>query len=113
MEAHGILRFSKLVGDDRVHVEACSGRLLVRPAKELAGMIEVHGLGIRHLDFEPLAAVGLIIDLAASDADRSPSTQQAKTTVNGVTLPRLAVAEGRLALPLILGFLRTRPIDLQ
>ena len=32
----GLLRFARLVGDDRVHIEACHGRLLVRPAPALA-----------------------------------------------------------------------------
>jgi len=27
----GLLRFARLVGDDRVHLEPCHGRLLVRP----------------------------------------------------------------------------------
>ena len=66
--SQGILPFARLVADDRAHVESHSGRLLVRPAPALAGMIEVHGLGIRRIEFESVAAVGLIIDLAAEDA---------------------------------------------
>jgi len=46
----GLLRFARLVGDDRVHLEARHGRLIVRPAAALAGLIEVRGLGIRRLD---------------------------------------------------------------
>ena len=45
----GLLRFARLVADDRCHLEAVNGRLLVRPAEVLAGMIEVHGLGLRGL----------------------------------------------------------------
>ena len=37
----GRLRFARLVGDDRVHLESVNGRLLVRPARSLAGLIEV------------------------------------------------------------------------
>ena len=37
----GILRFARLVGDDRVHLEPRHDRLLVRPAASLAGLIEV------------------------------------------------------------------------
>jgi serine kinase of HPr protein (carbohydrate metabolism regulator) len=88
----GRLRFARLVGDDRVHLEPAHQRLLVRPAATLAGLIEVRGLGIRRLDYEPVAVVGLIIDLAAADAERLP--EPAKTVVLGVALPRLAVASG-------------------
>jgi HPr Serine kinase C-terminal domain len=36
-----------LVGDDRVHLDVRSGRLMVRPADVLEGLIEIRGLGIR------------------------------------------------------------------
>ena len=68
--AQGALPFARLVGDDRVHVEARAGRLLVRPAPALAGLIEIRGLGIRRLPYEPVAVVGLVVDLAAADAAR-------------------------------------------
>ena len=45
----GAVRFARLVGDDRVHVEAAGGRLLVRPAPALAGLIEVRGIGVLRL----------------------------------------------------------------
>ena len=68
----GLLRFARLVGDDRVHLEAAHGRLLVRPAEALAGLIEVRGLGHPAAPHEPSAVVGLVVDLAAADAERLP-----------------------------------------
>lgn len=103
--AQGALPFARLVADDRAHIESHSGRLLVRPAHSLAGMIEIHGLGIRRVAYEPVAVVGLIVDLAASDAGRYPKTEIA--VIGGITLPRLAVAGGIAALPLVLASLRT------
>ena len=50
--AAGALPFARLVGDDRVHVETQGGRLLVRPAAQLAGLLEIRGLGIRRLPYE-------------------------------------------------------------
>lgn len=105
----GALPFARLVGDDRVHVETHADRLLVRPAPALAGMIEIRGLGIRRLPFEPVAAVGLVVDLAAEDATRHPSQDATKTAIGGVSLPRLAVAAGMPALGLVLAFLKTAP----
>jgi serine kinase of HPr protein (carbohydrate metabolism regulator) len=109
--AQGALSFARLVADDRAHVEAHAGRLLVRPAKELAGLLEIRGLGIRRLPFEPLAAVGLVVDLAAPDAARHPEPEACETDIAGVTLPRLAVAAGLPALPAVLAFLRTARAD--
>ena len=81
------------------HVEHHAGRLLVRPAPALAGMIEIRGLGIRRLAYEPVAAVGLVVDLAAEDATRHLGREASKTIIAGVSLPRLAVAAGMPALP--------------
>jgi serine kinase of HPr protein (carbohydrate metabolism regulator) len=105
----GALRFARLVGDDRVHVEPHCGRLLVRPAPALAGMIEICGLGLRRLPYEPMAAVGLVVDLAAGDATRHPGQDAGKAVIDGVSLPRLAVAPGIPAVAMVLAFLKTLP----
>ena len=75
-EAGGALPFARLVGDDRVALAAASGRLLVSPAPNIAGLIEVRGLGVLPLPYEPLAVVGLIVDLAAEDGSRMPAAEQ-------------------------------------
>jgi len=99
----GLLPFARLVGDDRVHLEPSHGRLLVRPAPALAGLIEVRGLGIRRMPHEPRAVVGLVVDLAAGDAERMPACGDA--TIAGIALPRLAVAQGVQPLPAVLAAL--------
>jgi HPr kinase/phosphorylase len=101
----GALPFARLVADDRTLVEACNGRLLVRPAPELAGLLEIRGLGIRKIAYEPAAAVGWVTDLAAEDAARLP--EAGETAISGVKLPRLAVAGGADPLPVLLASLRT------
>jgi serine kinase of HPr protein (carbohydrate metabolism regulator) len=107
--AAGSLPFARLVGDDRVHVEAASGRLLVRPAERLAGLLEVRGLGIRRLPFEPLAVVGLVVDLDAADAARWPDADARVTFLEGVRLPRLAIPRGVDPLPSVLAQVNTAP----
>ena len=101
----GVLPFARLVADDRAHVAACAGRVLVRPAAELAGLIEIRGLGIRRLPYEPLAAVGLVVDLAAEGATRLPLPEAGNIVFEGVSLPRLVVASGLPALPMVAAFL--------
>ena len=97
----GGLPFARLVGDDRVVLEVQHGRLLVRPAPALTGLIEIRGLGIRRLPHESVAVAGLVIDLAASDAERLPPPEALRTVICGIELPRLAVAPGAYALPLL------------
>ena len=105
--ASGAVPFARLVGDDRVHVEAAHGRLLARPAQTILGLIEIRGLGIRRLPYEAVAAVGLVVDLGADDAERLPARESAMTDVAGVALPRLAVAPSDAPLPLVIAALRT------
>jgi HPr kinase/phosphorylase len=100
--------FARLVGDDRVHLEAASGRLLVRPAQALAGLLEVRGVGVLRVDHEPVAVVGLVVDLNAADAERLPDPERQRTEIEGVVLPRLAVAAGAPALPTVLAHLISR-----
>jgi serine kinase of HPr protein (carbohydrate metabolism regulator) len=100
----GLLAFARLVGDDRVHLEPCHGRLLVMPAAALAGLIEVRGLGIRRLAHEPVAVVGLVVDLEANDAERLPESSE--TVICGMTVPRLAVAGSADPLSTVLAALR-------
>jgi HPr kinase/phosphorylase len=103
----GVLAFARLVADDRAHVEAVNGRLLVRPAERLAGLIEVRGLGLRRLPFEPVAVVGLAVDLDAADAERLPQTPARMGLIAGVAVPRLAVAPGVDPLPRVLAAFTT------
>ena len=58
-----------LVGDDRVHLDTGAGQLRVRAAPELAGLIEIRGLGIRHCEFTEEAIVGLVVDLKSRVVD--------------------------------------------
>ena len=73
---------------------------MVRPADTLAGLIELRGVGILRRDHEASAVVGFVVDLAAADAERLPVPGE--TVVEGVALPRLAVAVGVAPLPLVL-----------
>ena len=96
-----------LVGDDRVHLEQSGGQLVVGPARELAGLIEVRGLGIFSCDFAIKAIVGIVVDLAASDAERLPPPEALSIRLNGVLLPRIPVGIGYDPLPLIAAALIT------
>jgi HPr kinase/phosphorylase len=102
----GALPFARLVGDDRVHLQEVGGRLLVRPAQTLAGLLEVRGVGILRLPYEPSAVIGLVVDLAV-DAQRWPEPAQQQVEIEGIRLPRLGVAAGAAALPTVLALLNS------
>jgi hypothetical protein len=55
--------------------------------------------------------VGFVVDLQASDGDRLPSAVVHQTVVEGIPLPRLAVAAGAEPMPMVLAALRMAPPD--
>lgn len=105
----GRLRFARLVADDQAYVEARHGRLLVRPAPALAGLLEMRGVGIRRLPYEPVAAVGLAVTLGITDPDRMPPAEAETITLNGIQMPHIACKAEIDPLPLIVSRLRTTP----
>jgi len=96
-----------LVGDDRVHLATVAGELIVRSTPALAGLIEIRGLGIRRCDHLEQAIVGLVVDLAATDAARLPTPDILTTCISGVQLPRIPVAANFSPLPIVIAALTT------
>ncbi len=103
----GRLRFARLVSDDRTQLVPAHGRLLASPPAPLAGLLEVRGLGLRRMEFEPHAVVCLVVDLAAEDGDRLPDAASRTIELHGIRLPRLPVTAGEDPLPLVLSALTT------
>ncbi|PYF04479.1 Hpr(Ser) kinase/phosphatase [Rhodopseudomonas faecalis] len=100
-----------LIGDDRVEVAATPQGLVVSPAEPLAGLIEIRGLGVRRCDFAAQAVVGLVVDLSAPDAERLPQPAALRTTIAGIELPRLPIAAGFDALPVVVAALTTAEVS--
>jgi HPr kinase/phosphorylase len=96
---------TKLVGDDRIHVWAQGGELMIRPSPALAGLIEIRGLGIRRCDFVPEASAGLVVDLDAPDAERLPPPEALEIRIEGISIPRIPVGQGYSGLPLVIAAL--------
>jgi HPr kinase/phosphorylase len=106
--SHGRLTFARLVADDRVHIEAAHGRLIARPPTALAGLLEVRGLGIARLPYEPMAVVSWVVDLEVG-APRMPDDSAAHAMVAGVRIPRLSVAPRCDPVPMVLAAVTSPP----
>ncbi|MFZ5738601.1 MAG: HPr kinase/phosphorylase [Pseudomonadota bacterium] len=100
----------ELIGDDRVFMEPERGRLTIRQVPELAGMIEIRGLGLRRTASTAEAVAGLVVDLDAADASRMPEAASLRTDIGGVVLPRVAVGAGYDPLPLVVAALTTTDV---
>jgi serine kinase of HPr protein (carbohydrate metabolism regulator) len=82
--------FARLIGDDRIRLVRCHGRLLARPIESIAGMVERRGLGLTPLAHETAGCVRLVIDLVPGAVPRMPEPDMLVTEISGVTLPRLS-----------------------
>jgi HPr kinase/phosphorylase len=96
-----------LIGDDRVYLEMMQDQLVVRPARALAGLIEIRGLGIRRCDFAGQGIVGLVVDLSAADAERLPVADALKVDICGAILPRIPIGPSFQPLPIVAAALTT------
>lgn len=105
----GLLPNTTLIGDDRIFAVPERGRVVVRHVPELAGLIEIRGLGIRRCAFVPEGVVALIVDLAADDAARLPESVSLKTTLCGAEVARIPVEAGFSALPMVVAWFATAP----
>ena len=90
-EARRLGRHGALVGDDRLVLQAMSGRLVARAVPEIDGLVEARGLGIVRLSHEPAAVVGLVVDLVRECPERLPDRDKGDlvAVIAGVRLPRL------------------------
>jgi serine kinase of HPr protein (carbohydrate metabolism regulator) len=102
---------ARLVADDRVHLFAANGRLLAAAPEPIEGKIEIRGLGVREGEVEPLALVGLVVDLDAPDAGRMPDEAAGSVEISGVKLSRLPVAAGDDAILPVLAAISALHLD--
>jgi serine kinase of HPr protein (carbohydrate metabolism regulator) len=77
-----------LVSDDQVHVALRDGRLIANPPMQIAGLIEVRGVGLVSLPFRGDAELRLLVRLVqASEMPRMPPSPPLVRTLFGVDLP--------------------------
>lgn len=75
-EANRLGLFARLVGDDRIGITPCAGRILARPHPLIAGRVEVRGLGLSKALHEPVSVVRLAVVLADDAPERLPPVDE-------------------------------------
>ena len=87
--------FASLVGDDRIDLACCGGRLVARGHHRVLGMIEQRGLGIIHVPHEAAVVARLVVDIVAPQAAvRFPDPEHNFIALCGVQLPLLTFLQG-------------------
>jgi hypothetical protein len=90
-------RGAALIGDDAVTLTASDGRLIAAPPPNIAGLIEVRGIGLIRLPAVSDIPVALILSLGGATAVRLPEVPLPHRTIAGVAIPVLAFDPGTIA----------------
>jgi serine kinase of HPr protein (carbohydrate metabolism regulator) len=81
---------ARLVADDQVALTRLEQSLVARPAPNLAGLLEVRGLGLLRLNYEPEVPLFLVVDLVTADQiERLPDPQSIRLLDCDLPLLRL------------------------
>ena len=90
-------RGAGLIGDDAVTLAASDGVLIASPPPNIAGLIELRGIGLARQPLAPPCPAALILTLGGPAAARLPETPLPRREIAGVALPVLAFDPGHLA----------------
>lgn len=90
-------RGAGLIGDDAVTLARAGGQLIASAPPNIAGMLEVRGIGLMRLPLAAPAPVGLILVLGGPQPERLPETPLACRTIAGVAVPELRFDPGPIA----------------
>ncbi len=89
-------RGAGLIGDDAVALARVDHTLIASPPPNIAGLIEVRGVGLVRLPVADPAPVALILELGGAAAARLPETLPGRA-IAGVQIPLLAFDPGPIA----------------
>lgn len=79
-----------LVADDRVGIRAVDGRLEASPPETLAGRMEIRGLGIMDVDWQPRVALALAVELLTDERpERLPEREEWRFA--GIAIPLIRI----------------------
>ncbi len=90
-------RGAGLIGDDAVTLAREGARLMASAPPNIAGLIELRGIGLVRLPLAPPAPVALVLVLGGAPAERLPPERLPTRTIAGLAIPVLAFDPGAIA----------------
>ena len=88
-------RGAQLLGDDGVTLTLDKGRLMASPPPNIAGLIEVRGIGLFDMPLAPACPLALILSLGVG-GERLPEAASHRALL-GIDVPCLAFQPGLIA----------------
>jgi serine kinase of HPr protein (carbohydrate metabolism regulator) len=79
---------ARLVADDQFLLAKSGPSLVASPPAQLAGLLEIRGLGLVNLPYLPEVSLNLVVELGTA-APRMPEAHELQTVLEGVVLKRI------------------------
>ncbi len=90
-------RGAGLIGDDAVELRSDNGVLIAAPPPNIAGLLEVRGVGLVRFPVAAPAPVALVLTLGGPPGERLPESPLPCRSIAGVAVPVLAFDPGMIA----------------
>lgn len=90
-------RGAGLIGDDAVTLVREGEALIASPPPNIAGLLEVRGIGLLQVKVASPAPVALVLELGGAAPDRLPETPLPCRMIAGVAVPVLRFDPGTIA----------------
>jgi len=90
-------RGAGLIGDDAVTLTRAGAVLVASPPPNIAGLLEVRGVGLVRLPVAAPAPVALVLELGGTGAERLPDMPLPRRNIAGVAVPVLRFDPGPIA----------------
>lgn len=90
-------RGAGLIGDDAVTLLEKNGRLIAAPPPNIAGLLEVRGVGLVRFPVAAPAPVALVLVLGGPPVARLPESPLPCRTIAGIAVPVLRFDPGMIA----------------
>lgn len=94
------LRAASLVADDQVIVEAVDGAVVLRTPAQIAGLIEVRGVGVVRLPHVTAVGLALVVDLVTPGAIERLPQGRAEAAIAGIFVPLTRIAAFEISAPI-------------
>jgi hypothetical protein len=90
-------RGAGLLGDDAVTLARVGDRLIASPPPNIAGLLEVRGVGLVRMAVAAPAPVALMLTLGGAEPERLPATPLPQRMIAGIGVPVLPFDPGSIA----------------
>ena len=90
-------RGAVLIGDDAVTLMREGAALIASPPPNIAGLLEVRGIGLVQVNVASPAPIALVLELGGAAPDRLPETPLPCRMIAGVAVPVLRFDPGTIA----------------